>query len=289
MNKSLYERIKTEVSKGVPLEQIRQGLSESGWSDSDINGALGSPGSSTESTRAGKIARMTKTGGKIWATRQLIGAIPLAVILGLFAFVFLYLAHLIWWGMACAVLAAGFLAAGIIRLKRISTVDIGPPSSKAEKAINIKIDRSEKVIGHIAGIMRSGWASRSYEFYGTGQVKTSENAMVITDRRILFITVPLPGADKIVAGTSIPSLQWLIAKKDIEDKLEEMISSMSLEDIFQTNPRNFSINLNEIKKVQIGRHSQALKFVTQDNKKYSYSIRDKEDFIRAKEIFTSYS
>ena len=38
--------------------------------------------------------------------------------------------------------------------------------------------------------------------------------------------VPLPGAGKMVASTNIPMWQWLIARKNIEDKYVEMSTNL---------------------------------------------------------------
>lgn len=148
------------------------------------------------------------------------------------------------------------------------------------------INQNEKIIDYIAGIMKVGGSGiRGYEVLGAGKVITSENAMIITDKRILFITVPMPGAETIVAGFDIPAWQWLAAKKDIESKTKEMINSKSLEDILRSNSKNFYVGYNEIEKVKFGRFSRVIEIIKIDKKKLKYMIRDKNDFEKLKLIF----
>ena len=147
------------------------------------------------------------------------------------------------------------------------------------------MEQEEKVIGYIAGIMRTGFHLRGTSVLSVGKVYTPENAMIITNKRIIFITVPLPGAGKIIANVDISMWQWLLAKKDIENKLKEMIESMPIEEILQSDPKNFFIPYDEIQKIKFGRISRSIKIIKKDGKKLSYSIRDKNDFAKAKSLF----
>ena len=147
---------------------------------------------------------------------------------------------------------------------------------------------AEKVIDYIAGIMRTGFGLRGSAVLGVGEVQTSENAMIITDKRVLFITAPIPGAEKIIASTDIPMWQWLAARKDIDNKTREMISSMSVEDIANSNPKNFWVEYSEIEKIDFGRLSRSIEIIKRDSKKLKYSIRDKADFEKAKTILKKF-
>jgi hypothetical protein len=109
-------------------------------------------------------------------------------------------------------------------------------------------NEKENIVGYIAGVMKAGFHIRGYSFLGTGKVYDPENAIVITNKRVLFITVPMPGGDKMIANIDVPLLQSLIARKDIENKLKEMLSSMPLKQILESHPKNYFINILDIKK-----------------------------------------
>ena len=156
------------------------------------------------------------------------------------------------------------------------------------------VNSGEKIIDYIAGIMRAGFGVRGYEVLGVGKVITSENAMLFTSKGILFITVPLPGAETMVSGVDIPMWQWLLAKKDIESKTKEMISSMSAERILKSNPKNYYVSYEEIKAVKFGWKflffsSTTISITRNDGKTLKYTIRDKQDFERAKVILKRFS
>jgi hypothetical protein len=145
----------------------------------------------------------------------------------------------------------------------------------------------EKIIGCIAGIMNAGGFTE-YSFLGKGKVFHPENAMIITDKRVILVLVPLPGAGEVIEDTNISLWQLLLAKKDIENKLKEMLSSMTLNQIMQSSPKNHFINLEEIKQVKISWLLKNLIITTKAGKKYKYSIRDKEDREKAKKLFQQF-
>ena len=146
---------------------------------------------------------------------------------------------------------------------------------------------NEKVEGFIAGIMPTGFGLYGTEFLGVGKVKRTENALIKTNKRVLIITVPMTGSDKIIAGVALPIMQIAFNKKGIENKLKEMLFSLSLEKILEMNPRNFEIGLSEIKEVKINKFFKWITFIA-GGKKYKYGMRSKKDFEKAKEMFNGF-
>jgi hypothetical protein len=287
-NKNLGEYIKTEISKGVSIEKIKQRLSESGFLENEIDRIINSIGGTSVTSRAETIAKLTKTGSTVSSSYGIVRALPFTIIAILLGIFLLYM-HVAWYiGALCIFFGVLWMTVQIVRTKRIASVDISSHPLEVKENPKAEIDKDEKVKDYIAGIMRTDFKVRSYEVLGAGSVIMSENAMIITDRHILMITVPLPGAEKVVDGTDLSMWQWLAAKKDIESKLKEMISDMPVNEIAQTNPKNYALELTDIKKVGTPRFQQTLAFTTMDNKKYSYSIRDKADYEKAKSIFASY-
>ncbi len=150
----------------------------------------------------------------------------------------------------------------------------------------------EKIVDYLAGIMEvmgGGSIARGYEFLGAGKIITSENAAIITNQRIIFITVPIPGAETMVMGIDIPMWEWIAAKKEIENKLKEMLSSMTIEQILNSNPKNFYVDYSNIERIKFGNFTHSIKIFKRDGKKLKYSIRDVDDFQKAKQLFANYT
>ncbi len=184
-----------------------------------------------------------------------------------------------------------FIIINIAGLIQLSSINLAPKSIEKQNGNNIQFEPNEKVVDSIAGIIRTalGLEFRVFPFPAVGNVSTPENALILTNKRILFIVVPLPGADKNIVGIDIPILEWLTTEKDIEAKLKEMLSSLSLKQIYQSHPKNFSLNLDGIKTIKINKKLyQCIEIVTQSGKIYRYSIRNKEKFNKAKDLFHNF-
>ena len=59
---------------------------------------------------------------------------------------------------------------------------------------------AEKIILCISGIIKT--VSSEYEILGVGEMKNPENAMIITDKRVILLTVPMSGSGKVIGGFS---------------------------------------------------------------------------------------
>ena len=149
----------------------------------------------------------------------------------------------------------------------------------------------EKVLDYVAGILwggGSGGRIYSYEVLGKGKILRPENAMIVTNQRVLFIVVPLPGADQVIAGTNIGMWQWVTQAKEIEKKLKKLLSSKTIPAILKMHEKNYFVNLSDIEKVKLGFITKKLIIKTKDKKRYTYSIRIKEDREKIKKIFKNY-
>jgi len=145
---------------------------------------------------------------------------------------------------------------------------------------------AEKIILCISGIIKT--VSSEYEILGVGEMKNPENAMIITDKRVILLTVPMSGSGKVIGGFSFTEIQWLFLQKEIRRKLDDLFSTKSLQDILKTTP-NFSINLSEIGKVKIRSFwGRGITIITKSGRKYGYTIRNKEDITNLKKVFHNY-
>lgn len=147
---------------------------------------------------------------------------------------------------------------------------------------------NEKIVTTIAGILNQKFGLRGIEVLGTGEVFVPENSLIITDKRLIFVVVPLLGAGKLIEGQDISAWQFLLASKDIESKLQEMLSSMNPDEIISSNKRNFFLLLSDLTKVKVSKFFGRFSFYTKDRKKYTYAVRDKKDLEKISQILKDY-
>ncbi|MES2213955.1 MAG: hypothetical protein V4465_00985 [Patescibacteria group bacterium] len=84
-----------------------------------------------------------------------------------------------------------------ITLRRVARVNLAVRTPT--EPIFISIVPGEKIIDAVFGILNQ--KSWGYSFLGSGKFSKPENALLITDHRMLFVQVPMPGGDKMVSGT----------------------------------------------------------------------------------------
>lgn len=114
----------------------------------------------------------------------------------------------------------------------------------------------------------------------------TENSMLITDKRIILLKVPTT-PDDIARGSKITDNEWSLIKQKTEQKLNDIISSEPLETILKTIP-NFSINLQDIKKVEIHMFSMEINIKTNLGQEYSYTIWDNKIMEELKQVLKKY-
>lgn len=109
--------------------------------------------------------------------------------------------------------------------------------------------------------------------------------MIITDRAIWALTVPLPGADKVVGDTDIGRLQWMWQYREINDKLQEMVAALPLDEVLKQGRAKRLMGRGELKIARSRPLSRDIRLIRNDGKTYRYSIRLQEDYLKAKKIF----
>ena len=136
----------------------------------------------------------------------------------------------------------------------------------------------------IGGIMRTGLGIRGYEILGRGKNLMPENAMIITNKRVYFVTVPVAGAETMVSGTDVGMWQWVLSSKDIKNKLNNMIEKGELNNLLNSSDANYFVELDN-SEISAGTNLTQKICFKANSKKVCYSIRDKSDFIAIKEHF----
>ncbi|MDO8459990.1 MAG: hypothetical protein Q7S74_02685 [Nanoarchaeota archaeon] len=121
---------------------------------------------------------------------------------------------------------------------------------------------------------------------GVGAIADIENTVIITDKRILFIAVPVYGEGMSLGGQDISGWQSILNKKGIENKGLDMIKSMTPQQILKSNSANFEIPFEYIKEVKFGWFG-TVKIIDIEGRKYQYTLR-KEDRNKLKLALQNY-
>jgi len=237
---------------------------------------------SRKEIRANKLAAAVQRVGVAGGLFRLVKTLGLAVLLLSLAVFLLYIGLPWYVGAALIVIAAGIVAFDVIVLRRTAAVDLNAPAEPA--AGNVELEPDEALVDTIPAVMQYG-KTRSVAVLGTGKVLIPENALLITNKAIWALTVPLPGVDKIVAGADIGKWQWMSAYQDIINALREMVVTLPLREVLKQGRAKRLLGWNEIKDAKTLPFTQAISLTGTDGKRFGYSIRLKEDYQRAKEIF----
>jgi hypothetical protein len=228
------------------------------------------------------LANLTQQISVAKSAHSVIKTIVFAAILTVVALFLMYLGvpWFIWTAML--LVAAGVVVLDVLTLKRTAGVDLNTLSKPISE--NVGLEPGESLTDTIPAVMQYGKA-RSTAVLGVGQVHTPENALLITDRAVWAMTVPLLGADKVVAGRDIGMDQFMFAYKDIGAKLQEMVATLPLEEVLKQGRAQRLMRLEEIQNAKTFPFSQNISLKRTDGKKFGYSIRVKEDYLKAKKIF----
>lgn len=237
---------------------------------------------SQRETRGDNLAKLTKQAGVARGAYSLVRSIAFAAILIVVALILMFIG--IPWFIWASVLfvAAAIVILDILTLKRTAGLDLTTPNKPV--AENVGVEAEESLVGTIPAVFQYGKV-RSTAVLGVGEVHTPENALLITNKAIWALTVPLLGADKVVSGTDIGMNQWMWAYKDIGDKLQEMLATLPLDEVLKQGRGQRLMGLDELKTAKTRLFSHDICLVRSDGKKYRYSIRGKDDYLRAKKMF----
>ena len=143
-----------------------------------------------EKSRADQLATTVQRVGVAGGLYRLVKTLGFAVLLLGLALFLLYL-ELPWYiGAALIVIAVGAVAFELIFLKRTAAVDLSAPAEPdSGEAV---LEPGETLVDSIPAVMQYG-KTRSVAVMGTGKVLLPENALLITNKAIWALTVPLAG------------------------------------------------------------------------------------------------
>lgn len=235
-----------------------------------------------QETKADEIADTVQKLGTAGSFYSLAKTIGFSVLIILFAVFLLYIGVPVYICAGLIFIAGLLIVLDIIRVKRILGVDLRSLNEPEEEVVDLEPD--EILMNTIPAVMQYGKV-RSYEVLGAGKVITPANALIITNKAVWVLTVPLAGVDKIVSGTDIGKWQWTVAYQDIIDILNKMISTLPLDEVFKQCRAKRLLLLKEISSAKTLPFTQAISLKKLDGKKFGYSVRLKEDYLKAKKIF----
>ena len=121
-------------------------------------------------------------------------------------------------GVAVIVIVAGAFAASIVVKQRQASAlggSGGAPERAASEIPAIHPAPDEKVVAAIGGIVNTGGGVRSVQVLGAGKIRHPENSMVVTDRNVFLLYVPLPAGDVTAGDVDMGAVYWLIDQVEI--------------------------------------------------------------------------
>jgi hypothetical protein len=128
---------------------------------------------------------------------------------------------------------------------------------------------------------------RAVSFGGTGEINHPENAIIITDKNIIFIYVPIAGGGNILGGLDVAEQTFYLpmVREEIRNKANALVAQKTIPQIYESYGKNFVIPFTNFSQVEFGDLRRNIVFITKDNKKHSYQVSGQEEFIKLKQIF----
>ncbi|MCL5786360.1 MAG: hypothetical protein M1151_06815 [Candidatus Thermoplasmatota archaeon] len=232
--------------------------------------------------------------------------IPLVIIsiiwIGFFSFA-IFEGLPVWMGAPFIGLIVLFWAFGYYRWKRLSRLDLSNPQQYYKQEFDRKYGSKTKKVSPginamegdkfqlLSGESIVGFASPVYRMQNTGSIgpvgieKYTENAIIITDRRLVFLTVPMPGQGVIINGGSMDMYNDAVKRRTIRElssKSVDLLKSGSNVDRF---PNDYYIDRSDIQESAYLKvvgpvrfaSAGAVRFRTTGGMKVRYSIIDEGD------------
>ena len=116
------------------------------------------------------------------------------------------------------------------------------------------MDSSEKITDAIYGIFKAsktGYGAVRVEGVSVGTSYNTENTIFITDSRLLFVSVPVLGAGKMLGGVDVSMIQSSFNSKGIAERGEQMRNTLTPQAILESDKSNFELPFTMIKSYKI--------------------------------------
>jgi len=128
--------------------------------------------------------------------------------------------------LVCYLIFAGVL---FFQLKQLTEKDLSQQNvaNRAKKAILIEAE--EKLVGTVFGIMNYKKAEDQSPVMN--KTTNPENTLLLTDKRLLLIQIPVLGGNNIIGDTTYSTADFFWNRSEMKEKGLQMIEHMSLGDI----------------------------------------------------------
>ncbi len=157
----------------------------------------------------------------------------------------------------------------------------------------ISLDQGESVITYLTPIYRI-----QNNFTGMSQVSAerfTENVIAVTDRRVLFFTVALPGQGMLIGGASQDMLNSELKRNTIKQLVANKIDQLKSGESIDHFPNDFWINRDSLAQVQYLKgagpmkyiYAGALGFIPGGGKKLKYQVVDSTNFDEIIQLFNA--
>jgi len=236
----------------------------------------------TDSGRTGYFTDSVRTVGIIKSSTRLLIFMILTIIVSAVSIFFISRGFSKTIGIAAFLVFLLLTIFEAVTLKRV--ISVKNRSLNDLKDRKIIIDPREKIKKYFTGIMRYGSGSGSYSFFGAGRNIAPENSLIVTDKNIWVVSVPLKGSGKVISGTDISKWQWIAMQEDIERVLAEMVGTMKLSELIENCLSHIKISFDNINKIVLSDISNGLTITTKNGNKYSCSIRKEKDYKSLKQL-----
>ena len=178
------------------------------------------------------------------------------------------------------------MAGSYVQISRIEKVDLSVKELPKPEAIKITKEspKDEKVLGSVSGLLNA--ATTGVAVMGVGKMTDTENALIITTHRLMFIEVPVAGGGNIVGKTNYLYQNIYFNKQEIKTKCDEIVKTMNPQQILNSDLLRKELPYDGIKKAEL--KSNLIVLETTDGKKYRYHSSIKEDIDLVKLLLKDY-
>jgi hypothetical protein len=240
--------------------------------------------------RSDQIYKVEQLGTNISTGYSLFKAVQGAIGFVIFGLFFIIFVKIYWLGLLSIIVGVALPFLSYANRKR-EMASLATSQAKAEATQTpttaVVVPADETVVDHVAGVMATGMRAATLVIGSAGARSAPENCIILTNKNIWFVYVPLPGANVITEHTDMAGADWLLAQKDIESKFQSLFSEGGLSALVNTNVKNFSIPLNELNQVSFSMMGNIV-FTNMGGKEFTYGVRQAEDRERLKQLFASY-
>ncbi len=172
----------------------------------------------------------------------------------------------------------------IFTIRRISHVQLSQEAISQPTEQILEANQNERVLGAVYGIMNLQTSGSS--FLGVGKMKKTENTLLITKDRLLFVQIPATGGSNIVGDISYSETNFFWNRNEIRKKGEKLVNS-GLQQLLNSVPLSYEIPYIKIQEMVLDK--MKVKITTTEGKKYSYVFMDREYIDLIKNLLQNWS